>query len=180
MRRRAWYKASEYTGFVGHKTLGDGSLIAGESVGQDQFGLTRTYPWGFKQVIEYRLLPNGEKKYLREDPGPASPNQLTGEARTKQFERELANGEVRITARGPIPGAGLGVVHDSAIGRKAIGQSDEWERQAAELQIDRALRSDYSTMHTYDDPPLVADIGIKNFDASKPGATPPLPAKRAT
>lgn len=183
MARRAWYKASEYKGVFPERKLNDGSLIEcvqGDS--GDEFLLTRRYPWGFVQRVRFRLLPNGETRYIDVSPGPESPNQLHGEERTKAFEQHLQNGEVRITARGPIPGAGVGVTYDSAT-RKHYHQSEEFEKEFDRMKLTRLMGSDQSTRHMPDDdiPSGPSKVGgVEPFAVNSINAAPPLPrgAKR--
>lgn len=184
--RRAWYKSQEYKQPFDKRTLGDGSTveccllaIVGED-GSITHRLTRVYPWGYEQVIEFYILPHGETKYTRQDPGPASPvAHLSESQRKRQFEESVAAGELNIVARGAVPGQGISDTYSHEI-RRTVATSDEFERESERLRFARCMRSDYSTMHRGGDPSVSSGGGglgsIEAFDASR-GGVPPLPKR---
>lgn len=183
--RRAWYKSSEYKQCMGPKTLGDGSVVEVVAMtissldGSDSFRLTRIYPWGYEQVIEFKILPHGETQYSRQDPGPASPvKHLTEAQRKRQFEEAVAAGELNITARGAVPGQGISdtYVHET---RKHITRSADFEDEFDRMHLARVMQSDHSTMHGRGAPAPVkipSSLGsIETFDANL--GAPPRPQR---
>ena len=176
MARRAWYKASEYKGVFPERKMNDGSLVRCEhGDASDEFVLTRVYPWGFTQTIRFRLLANGETRYVDIGPGPESPNKEPAKA----FEQALQNGEVKITARGPIPGAGLGVTYDEAT-RRHYHDSEEFDREFDRMKLSRVMASDHSTRHLPSDDVPTGGGKVEPFAVNSINAAPPLPrgAKR--
>lgn len=176
MARRAWYKSSEYESKEHQeRTLGDGSKLEwGELREEPGFHkIVRTYPWGFQQEIVFHFTPVGQKIYDKEGPGPEAPVK----DKAKAFEEALQNGEVRITARGPIPGAGMGRTYDSAT-RKHYKQSAEFESEFARMKLSRVMQSDHSTMHRESAPTMGRgrDVGaVEAFSVDSVNAVPPAP-----
>jgi hypothetical protein len=145
MARRAWYRSSEYSDPFEAKGLGDGSVVEVVAEG-DQRVLTRVYPNNFTQEVVFQLLPSGERKYLRIDDGPEHPNPKKAAEREAAFNEHLANGEVRITARGAVPGQGISDTYDRAT-KKDYATSDQFEQEYARMKLAKTMQSDRSTDH---------------------------------
>lgn len=175
MRRRAWYKSAEYHSEEWQeKTLGDRSKVEFGALREEPgfYMIHRTYPWGFEQKIVYSVLPSGERKYHRQDPGPESPQKEPAKA----FEEALQNGEVRVHARGAVPGQGISDTYVHEL-RRHVTQSAEFEREFAEMNLARTMQSDHSTMHRSSPPGYNGSAGqVEAFDASL--GAPPLPGRK--
>ena len=170
MRRRAWYKASEYKQLMGPKKLGDGSTVEVQPGNDnDEMLLTRVYPWGFQQEIRFRILPSGETKYLHIGDGPERP----------QRRPEDTPGHPEFTVphfRGAVPGQGITNTFDDAT-QKDYGQSVQFEEEYDRLKLARAMSSDPSTRHMSAPPAAYnGSMGsVEAFDANS--GLPPLPRR---
>lgn len=149
--RRAWYRSSDYEQPC-EKTLGDGSKVMVVKDSQGIHTITRKWPSGFVQAVTFHFRPDGSKEYLETGSSPddfvtaAERNRMSEDERSARFEAALRDGEVRVTARGPIPGAGLGVVQDPAT-KEYFTRTKDYDKRYEELGISRATRSDISTRH---------------------------------
>lgn len=176
MARRAWYKSDEYLAPRPPTTIaGDGSMVEVTAPTPDTRVICRVYADGNSQEIHFTIMPGGWRKYTREDIGPAHPDWGKPVAqRRREFDEALANGEVRVLARGPIPGAGMGVTRDEN-NRRHFHRSEDYERYHDENKLAPAMRSDFSTRHMASD----ADLDRQMFRDAGLDDAPLAPAVEA-
>lgn len=173
--RRAWYRAAEYKKTFAIRSMGDGSTIecqdattVNDPAGLERFRLTRVYPWGFRQVILFHVLPNGETKYDEIGDGPERPQ--------RRPEDDMGHPEYRTPLfRGAVPGQGVTNTRDEAT-RKEYATSAEFEREYENLKLAKTMTSDHSTMHRGSAPVYNGSAGhIEAFDPA--AGVPPLPRR---